>query len=76
MVKIANPIAASAAATDKTKIVKICPTKSFRKWENATKLIFTANKISSIDIRTTITFLRLIKMPKTPRVKTSAERNK
>ena len=36
--------------------------------ENATRLMFTASSISSIDIRMTITFLRLRKMPKMPSV--------
>ena len=38
---IANPIAASAAATVKINRVKTCPAKSPRKIENATKFILT-----------------------------------
>jgi hypothetical protein len=34
---------------------------------------FTASRISSIDIRMTMTFLRFRKMPKTPMTKRSAE---
>jgi hypothetical protein len=49
-------------------MTKICPTRSCRKAEKATKLMFTASSISSIDIRMTMTFLRLRKIPKTPRV--------
>ncbi len=36
--------------------------------EKATRLMFTASSISSIDIRMTMTFLRLRKMPKIPSV--------
>ena len=36
--------------------------------ENATRLMLTASSISSIDIRMTMTFLRLRKMPKMPSV--------
>ncbi|MNT98446.1 hypothetical protein D3C72_2410310 [compost metagenome] len=45
---------------------------SFRKTEKATMLTLTASRMSSIDIRMTMTFLRLRKMPKTPSVKSSA----
>ena len=38
------------------------------KTENATRLMLTASRISSIDIRMTMTFLRLTKMPNTPSV--------
>jgi hypothetical protein len=37
-----------------------------RKAENATKLMFTDNRISSTDIRIVMMFLRFMKMPKTP----------
>jgi len=36
--------------------------------ENATKLILTASRMSSIDIRMMMTFFRLRKMPKMPSV--------
>ena len=40
-----------------------------KRWAaKATKLRFTASRISSIDIRMTMTFLRFRKMPKTPSV--------
>jgi hypothetical protein len=37
-----------------------------RKLENATRLMLTASRISSTDIRMMMTFLRLRKMPNTP----------
>jgi hypothetical protein len=64
--RIASPIAASAAATVSTKSVNTCPTRSPRCAENATRLMLTARSISSIDIRMTMTFLRLTKIPKIP----------
>ena len=42
---IAKPIAASAAATVKVNIAKICPEISFKKDEKAIKFIFTESKI-------------------------------
>ena len=36
--------------------------------ENATRLMFTASRINSIDIRMLMTFFRLMKMPKMPSV--------
>ena len=54
--RIARPIAASAAATVKTKNTKICPCKSPKKLEKAIKLIFTANNINSIAINKMIVF--------------------
>src|SRR3954468_4900081 len=65
---MASPIAASAAATVRTKSAKTWPTISPRWVENATRLMFTASRMSSIDIRMTITFFRLRKMPSTPSV--------
>ena len=44
---MANPIAASAAATVKINSVNICPLKSLIKIEKATRFIFTASKIKS-----------------------------
>ncbi len=66
---MASPIAASAAATVSTNMAKACPIMSFNRTEKATKLMLTASSISSIDIRMTITFFRLRKMPKIPSVK-------
>ncbi|MDT4887472.1 hypothetical protein FQZ97_1239300 [compost metagenome] len=65
---MARPIAASAAATVSTSSAKTCPTMSFRKLEKATKLMLTESRMSSTDIRITMTFLRLMKMPSTPSV--------
>ena len=61
-------MAASAAATVSTNMAKTCPTRSFRWDEKATRLILTASSISSTDIRMTMTFLRLRKMPRMPSV--------
>ena len=58
-------MAASAAATVRMKNTNTCPDTSPRKRENATKLVFTASSISSIDISSTITFLRLMNRPAT-----------
>src|SRR5438445_9434809 len=63
--KIARPIADSAAATVRMKNTNTCPDTSPRKRENATKFVLTASSISSIAIKSTITFLRLMKMPAT-----------
>src|SRR4051794_22520147 len=65
---MASPIAASAAATVRTNSAKTWPTISPRWVENATRLMFTASRMSSIDIRMTITFFRFRKMPSTPSV--------
>src|SRR5262249_44936416 len=66
--RMASPIAASAAATVSTTSANTWPTRSPRKAENATKLMLTASRMSSIDIRMTMTFLRLMKMPTIPSV--------
>ena len=76
IVNIARPIAASAAATVKISIVKIWPTISPEKIENEIKFIFTANKISSIDINITITFFLFKKIPITPKKKIIAPNDK
>ena len=65
----ARPIAASAAATVKINNVNICPPKSFMKIEKDTKFMFTANNISSILIKRTITFFLFKKIPTRPIVK-------
>ena len=59
-------MAASAAATVNIKSVKICPVMSFKKIEKATKLIFTANKISSILINITMIFFLFKNIPTIP----------
>jgi hypothetical protein len=56
-------MAASAAATVRMKNTNTCPDTSFRKYENATKLIFADNSISSIHINNTTTFFLLRNMP-------------
>src|SRR6185312_10730337 len=69
---MARPMAASAAATVRMNRAKTCPTRSPRYEEKATKLMFTARRISSTDIRMMMMFLRLRKMPTTPMVKRMA----
>src|SRR6185503_19054377 len=48
MTRMARPIAASAAATVRTNIARTWPVRSPRKAEKATRLMFTASRISSI----------------------------
>jgi|TARA_B100000287_G_scaffold432602_1_gene492298 hypothetical protein len=74
IVKIAKPIAASAAATTKINKEKICPDRSFNKYEKPTKLILADKSISSIDIKMVIIFFLLIKIPKKPIAKTEVDR--
>src|SRR5690606_28759128 len=71
--RMASPIAASAAATVSTNKAKTCPTRSPSAAEKATKLMLTESRISSIDIRMTMTFLRFRKIPNTPRVNRIAD---
>ena len=59
-------MAASAAATVRTSMVKIWPIMSPRNDEKATKLMFTDSSSSSIDIKITITFFLFRKIPKIP----------
>ena len=66
IVKIARPIAASAAATTKINNANICPNKSSSVFENPTKFILVAKSISSIDIKIDIMFFLLIKIPRKP----------
>tara|TARA_E500000331_G_C16907781_1_gene562063 strand:+ start:328 stop:603 length:276 start_codon:yes stop_codon:yes gene_type:complete len=66
IVNIANPIAASAAATTRTNKAKIWPKRSFNVLENPIKLIFVASNINSIDIKIEIIFFLLIKIPRKP----------
>ena len=46
---MANPTATSAAATVRAKKTKTCPATSWKYCEKATKLIFVAFNINSID---------------------------
>ena len=69
-------MAASAAATVKINIVNICPTISPEKIEKDIRFIFTASKISSIDIKMTITFFLFKKIPITPKKNTIAPKDK
>ena len=66
IVKIARPIAASAAPTTKINNANICPNKSSKVFENPTKFIFVAKSISSIDIKIDIMFFLFIKIPRKP----------
>ena len=66
IVKIARPIAASAAATTKINNANICPNKSSSVFENPTKFILVAKSINSIDIKIDIMFFLLIKIPRKP----------
>ena len=63
MTMIASPIAASAAATVKISIVNIWPTRSPEKIEKEIKFMFTAKRISSMDIKITITFFLFKNIP-------------
>ena len=73
---IANPIAASAAATVKINRVKTCPAKSPRKIEKETKFILTASNINSILIKITIIFFLLRNIPIMPIEKITAPKVK
>src|SRR5262249_21850879 len=61
MTRMARPIAASAAATVRTNIASTWPVRSPRYAEKATRLMFTASRISSIAISIRMTFRRLRK---------------
>lgn len=63
---MASPIADSAAATIKTKIIKICPIISSKYIEKIAKFKFTANNKSSIDIRVIKIFFRFKAIPIKP----------
>src|SRR5262249_55559214 len=65
---MARPMAASPAATVSTKSANTWPTRSPMNEEKATRLMLTASSMSSTDIRMTMTFLRLRKIPKMPSV--------
>ena len=66
IVRIAKPIAASAAATTRINNENIWPDKSLRWLENPIKFIFAESNISSIDIKMVIRFFLLINIPKKP----------
>src|SRR5216683_1530474 len=72
---IPRPTAASAAASAMMKSAKTCPATSPYKRENATRLMFTAFRISSMDMSTTIT-LRRVTTPITPMMKSARLRNR
>ena len=76
IIKIASPIAASAAATKRIKSEKIRPERSSKVYENPTKLIFADNNINSIDIKIVIIFFLFMKIPKKPIEKTIDERTR
>ena len=76
IIKIASPIAASAAATRRIKSEKIWPERSSKVYENPTKLIFADNNINSIDIKIVIIFFLFMKIPKKPIEKTIDERTR
>ena len=73
---MANPIAASAAATTRTNKANIWPYKSSRTLEKPTKFIFAANSISSMDIKMEMIFFLFMKIPKNPIEKIIEERTK
>ena len=74
--KIAKPIAASAAATVRVSIAKICPVMSPEKLEKEIKFIFTDRRINSIDIKIIITFFLFKKIPNTPSMNNIAPRKR
>ena len=72
---IPSPTAASAAASAMMNSAKTCPATSPYKRENATRLMFTAFRINSMDMSTTMT-LRLVTTPITPMMKSARLRNR
>ncbi len=70
--KIARPIAASAAATVRMKNTNTWPVGSPCIRENAMKLKLTASSMSSMHIKSRMTFLRLMKMPATLKLNSTA----
>jgi hypothetical protein len=68
---IANPTAASAAATVITKKTRTCPSNEPSSRDKATNAKLTAFNISSMDMNM-ISMFRLTKTPKTPMVKRTA----
>src|SRR5215467_6767857 len=71
---IANPTAASAAATVITKNTNTCPVDPYA-CANATNVRFTAFSISSTHMNTMIAFRR-INTPKTPIANSTAEKKR
>tara|TARA_B100000029_G_C17521836_1_gene940208 strand:+ start:1012 stop:1332 length:321 start_codon:yes stop_codon:yes gene_type:complete len=76
IIRIASPIAASAAATKRIKSEKIWPERSSSVNENPTKLMFADNNINSIDIKIVIMFFLFIKIPKKPIEKTVEDKTR
>src|SRR5229473_1879360 len=72
---IPRPTAASAAASAIMNSAKTCPATSPYRREKATRLMFTAFRISSMDMSTTMT-LRRVTTPITPMMKRARLRNK
>ena len=72
---IANPTAASAAATAITKKTNSCPIEFPVYEENVTKLKLAELSINSIDMKTIIA-LRLVRTPATPTMNMNALRIK
>src|SRR5258708_14115211 len=72
---IPSATAASAAASAMMNSAKTCPATSPYRREKATRLMFTAFKISSMDMSTTMT-LRRVTTPITPMIKSARLRNK
>src|SRR5713226_4293753 len=72
---IPSPTAASAAASAMMKSAKTCPATSPYNREKATRLMFTAFRISSMDMSTTITLRRVI-TPIAPMMKSARLRNR
>ena len=70
---IANPTAASAAATDITKKTKSCPATSPKYEEYVISVRFAEFNINSMHIKTTIAFLR-VNTPTIPTVNIKALR--
>src|SRR5665213_2892620 len=70
-----SPTAASAAASVMIKIANTCPSAEPTSREKATRLMFTAFNINSMDIRMMITFRR-VTTPMMPIVKSIMPRNK
>jgi hypothetical protein len=73
---MARPMAASAAATVNTNKQKTCPDRSDKWALKATKFMFTAKRISSIDIRIPMMFFLFRKTPNVPRANKIADKTK
>jgi hypothetical protein len=69
-----RPTAASAAATAITNTTKTWPIAFWSSFENATRLMFTAFRISSIDMKMMMMLRRTI-TPMTPIMNSAADNN-